>query len=63
MNVIFHKNCLDGAFSSYIAFLISKLITEDELNSFIGFITEALAKGIRDLTNYIEGIPVNGSTK
>ena len=36
MNVIFHRNCLDGAFASFCAFLASKLIQYKVLGAFHG---------------------------
>jgi RNA binding exosome subunit len=51
MNVIFHRNCLDGVFSSYIAYLTTKLTNEDELNNFIKEIKEAIEMGDNNLTD------------
>jgi len=35
MDVIFHRNCLDGVYSSFIAFLASKVADEQALKNFL----------------------------
>ena len=35
MDIIFHRNCLDGAFSSYILYLLAKVIEPEEFESFV----------------------------
>jgi hypothetical protein len=34
MNIIYHRNCLDGCYSSLILYLLSRIVEEEELNRF-----------------------------
>lgn len=51
MNVIFHRNCLDGAYASFCAFLASKLVTNQELNSLVVFLHSLCEQGLSNITD------------
>ena len=51
MNVIFHRNCLDGAFASFCAFLASKLISNQELDAFLAFLYSLCEQGYNNITD------------
>lgn len=35
MDVVFHRNCLDGAYSAYLMYLLNRSMTLDLYESFI----------------------------
>ncbi len=35
MDVIYHRNCLDGVFSSHLFYMITKVITNDKVDAFV----------------------------
>jgi hypothetical protein len=35
MDVIFHRNCMDGVFSSLIAFLTARIIDQTDIDRFL----------------------------
>ena len=35
MNIIFHRNCLDGSYSSYVMEIIGRTVSEEEMDGFI----------------------------
>ncbi len=49
MNIVYHRNCLDGAFSSFIFSIIGKKITEEELEEFVHRLLKLREKGIHNL--------------
>ena len=51
MNVIFHRNCLDGAFASFCAFLASKLISNLELDALVAFLHGLCEQGFNNITD------------
>lgn len=49
MNIIYHRNCLDGAFSSFVLDLLGKIVNEEEIDAFIHKIKQAKEKSIQNL--------------
>ena len=35
MNIIYHRNCLDGSYSSYVMEIIGRTVSEEEMDGFI----------------------------
>jgi NAD dependent epimerase/dehydratase family enzyme len=34
MNIIYHRNCLDGVFASYVIYMLSRVVSEEDLMKF-----------------------------
>jgi hypothetical protein len=51
MDVIYHRNCLDGVFSAHMAYLISKVIQEADLNNFVDELLRRVQKKKENLEN------------
>lgn len=54
MNIIYHRNCLDGAFSSFIIELLGRITSKEELQRFIEEMFEIKKKGGTNLREEIE---------
>lgn len=54
MNIIYHRNCLDGAFSSFIIELLGRIASKEELQRFIEEMFEIKKKGGTNLREEVE---------
>jgi len=50
MDVIYHRNCLDGVFSSFIAYLLGRVGEATQIDDFLEELKAFAMEGIHDLT-------------
>lgn len=54
MNIIYHRNCLDGSYSSYVMEIIGRIVSEQEMDGFIEKMLKLRERGDQNLKEEVE---------